>query len=65
MPLSSRVIEHRSFPGPSSDGEEILQESKEHRAAPNPCLKKVSCGPGYSIRHSWPREDEVARDHKT
>ena len=45
MPLSSRVIEHRSLPDPSSYWEERAQESKEHRVAPHHCLKQVSCGP--------------------
>lgn len=29
-----------------------------------PCLKKGSCGPGHSIPDPWPRQEEVARDHR-
>lgn len=59
MPLSSGVIEHRSFPGPSY-GVEMLQESKEHWDAPNPmpdersavALATPSLTPGLGKRWS-------------
>jgi len=60
VPLSFRVTGHGRLPDPSSYGEKIAQESKEHRVAPDPCLKWVSCGPGS---RRWPEAKEKGQSH--
>lgn len=61
MPSQLRRVEARALllqghraqtrPRPQQLWGKIAQDSKEHRVAPDPCLKQVSCGPGS---RRWP-----------